>query len=189
MRHTLNELHNRLLSTYSQYFILQIKVVENMPNYHEVHNLYVQNADIHNNNVFYNNYIDAGFNLLLREEVNCDSNKVNKIDFGVKCSGKMICDNGKEFSSGYYMYPRSSTGSKTALRMANSVGIIDSGYRGNLMGCFDVITNTNSPSYFDKYTSLVQICAPSLVPIVILIVDDLDENTERGNGGFGSTGK
>jgi dUTP pyrophosphatase len=136
-----------------------------------------------------NNFIDAGFNLLLRDVINCDSSKVNKIDFGVKCSGKMICDNGKEYPSGYYMYPRSSTGSKTALRLANSVGIIDSGYRGNLMACFDVITNTNSPSSFDSYTSLVQVCAPSLVPIVIFIVDELDEDTERGDGGFGSTGK
>jgi dUTPase len=57
------------------------------------------------------------------------------------------------------------------------------------MACFDVITNTNSPSSFDSYTSLVQVCAPSLVPIVIFIVDELDEDTERGDGGFGSTGK
>jgi len=160
-----------------------------MPNYQEVKELYIRNADIHNNNVLNNNYIDAGFNLLLREDINCDYSKVNKIDFGVKCSGRMVCDTGKEYSSGYYMYPRSSTGSKTALRMANSVGIIDSGYRGNLMGCFDVITSTNIPSSFNSYTSLVQICAPSLVPMIVLIVDELDEVTERGEGGFGSTGR
>jgi len=100
----------------------------------------------------------------------------------------MICDNGKEYPSGYYMYPRSSTGSKTALRMTNSVGIIDSGYRGNLMGCFDLNPNINSPTFFSSYNSLVQLCAPSLVPMIVLIVDDLDENTERGEGGFGSTG-
>jgi dUTP pyrophosphatase len=183
------EIRNKLLSTYSQFFILQIKVVENMSNYQEVKNLYIQNANNHNNNVMNNNFIDAGFNLLLREEVNCDCSQVNKIDFGVKCSGRMICDNGKEYPSGYYMYPRSSTGSKTALRLANSVGIIDSGYRGNLMACFDVKTSTNSASSFEPFTSLIQLCAPSLVPIVVLIVDELDEDTERGDGGFGSTGR
>jgi len=183
------EIRNKLLSTYSQFFVLQIKVVENMPNYHQVKDLYIQNANNHNNNVLNNNFIDAGFNLLLRDGINCDSSKVNKIDFGVKCSGKMVCDNGKEYPSGYYMYPRSSTGSKTALRLANSVGIIDSGYRGNLMACFDVITNTNSPSSFDPFTSLIQLCAPSLIPIVVFIVDELDEDTERGEGGFGSTGR
>lgn len=186
---TFDELHNKLITKYNQYFILKIKVVENLPNYNELKYLYIQNATIHNNHVFNNNYIDAGFNLLLTNEVICDNTKVNKIDFGVKCSGKMICDNGKEYPSGYYMYPRSSTGSKTAVRLANSVGIIDSGYRGNLMGCFDVNTNINNISSFDSYTSLVQICAPSLVPIVVFVVDELDENTERGIGGFGSTGK
>ena len=183
------EIRNKLFSTYSQFLILQIKVVENMPNYHEVKDLYIRNANTHNNNVLNNNFIDAGFNLLLRDGINCDSSKVNKIDFGVKCSGKMICDNGKEYPSGYYMYPRSSTGSKTALRLANSVGIIDSGYRGNLMACFDVITNTNSPSSFGPFTSLIQVCGPSLIPIVVFIVDELDEDTERGEGGFGSTGR
>jgi dUTP pyrophosphatase len=183
------DIRNKLFSTYNQFLILQIKVVENMPNYHEVKELYIRNAARHNNNVLNNNFIDAGFNLLLRDGIDCHSSKVNKIDFGVKCSGKMVCDNGKEYPSGYYMYPRSSTGSKTALRLANSVGIIDSGYRGNLMGCFDVITNTNSPSSFDSYTSLIQLCAPSLVPIVVVIVDELDEDTERGEGGFGSTGR
>jgi len=42
---------------------------------------------------------------------------------------------------------------------------------------------------FDRY---IQICAPSLVPIIVEIVDsleDLGEETERGTGGFGSTGK
>ena len=37
------------------------------------------------------------------------------------------------------MYPRSSI-YKTPLRLANNTGIIDSGYRGNLMGAFDNIS-------------------------------------------------
>jgi dUTP pyrophosphatase len=185
----IHELHNKLISEYSQYFILQIKVVENLPNFQEVKEKYIQQANQHNNNVLNNNFIDAGFNLFTREYINGELFIVNKIDFGVKCSGRMICDNGKEYPSGYYMYPRSSTGSKTALRMANSVGIIDSGYRGNLMACFDVKTNSNSQTSFNEYTSLVQICAPCLVPMIVQIVDELNENTERGQGGFGSTGR
>ena len=83
------------------------------------------------------------------------------------------------------MYPRSSI-SKTPLRLANSTGIIDAGYRGHLMGMFDVIyvneTNIN------KYDRHLQICAPGLIPIVVDIVEDLGEETARGDGGFGSTG-
>jgi dUTP pyrophosphatase len=95
------------------------------------------------------------------------------------------------------MYPRSSL-SKTKLRLANSVGIIDSGYRGNLIGMFDVVNVENSYSdeknadYFAKsYDRLVQICGPGLIPILVEIVEDeqeLGNETERGSGGFGSTG-
>ena len=54
-----------------------------------------------------------------------------------------VCVNGIEHYVGYYLYSRSSTGSKTPLRLSNSVGIIDSGYRGNIKACFDNINNSD----------------------------------------------
>ena len=94
------------------------------------------------------------------------------------------------------MYPRSSL-SKTQLRLANSVGIIDAGYRGHLMGMFDVVNidpdDDKDADYFGKkFDRYLQICAPGLVPIVVEIVntkEELGEETERGDGGFGSTGR
>jgi len=112
---------------------------------------------------------------------------VNKVDFKVCCSAKMFTDTGKIFNTGYYMYPRSSL-SKTKLRLANSTGIIDAGYRGHLIGMFDIDTDYIGCTY-DRY---LQICAPGLVPIIIEIVESMDElgdETERGKGGFGSTGR
>jgi dUTP pyrophosphatase len=109
----------------------------------------------------------------------------------------MYLDSGKNFNTGYYMYPRSSL-SKTQIRLANSVGIIDAGYRGHLMGMFDVVNipdtvNDMEADYFGKeYDRYLQICAPGLVPIIIEIVNskqDLGDETERGEGGFGSTGR
>ena len=95
------------------------------------------------------------------------------------------------------MYPRSSL-SKTQLRLANSTGIIDAGYRGHLIGMFDVV---NIPQYNSgqkdadylgkRYDRYLQICAPGLVPIIVEIVElkyDLGLETERGDNGFGSTG-
>ena len=44
----------------------------------------------------------------------------------------------------------------------------------------------------EEYDRLLQICAPGLAPIVVEIVDTIDElgnQTERGVGGFGSTGR
>ena len=105
---------------------------------------------------------------------------------------------------GYYMYPRSSI-SKTPFRMANCVGIIDSGYRGDLIGKFDILPHLWHSGYgsgpsgsayevkpFDRFT---QICAGDLGPFKVEIVDELsqlelnsDAQVERGEGGIGSTG-
>jgi dUTP pyrophosphatase len=176
---------NELLTRHERIMHLQLKVTNNDS---DLIQKYIENANNHNNKLANNIYPDAGFNLLVPTYTECYSNQINKIDFGVKCSASLITKNHSEFT-GYYMYPRSSTGSKTLLRLANSVGIIDSGYRGNLMACFDVANySENNIQQIQQYSSVIQICAPSLVPIIVEIVEDLNEDTERGEGGFGSTG-
>jgi dUTPase len=101
---------------------------------------------------------------------------------------------------GFYLYPRSSI-SKTRMRLANSVGIIDAGYRGDLIAAVDTIglfgstdiwhvwKETLSP--IKKYDRYFQVCAPDLSPFLVHIVDaenELSPPTARGQGGFGSTG-
>ena len=89
------------------------------------------------------------------------------------------------------MYPRSSTGTKTPLRLSNSVGIIDSGYRGNIISAFDNRSNTGEAFKVVKGMRAVQICPPDLsYPIVVKLVESETELgvTNRGEGGFGSTG-
>ena len=146
----------------------------------------------HNTGIFFNSFYDAGFDLLCPDDMWINSSASSaKINFKVKCCAKIIYESRNRcHNTGFYMYPRSSL-SKTPLRLANSVGIIDSGYRGNLIGAFDNIGN--SSAYFvNKFDKLVQICAPSLVPIYVRLVEkieDLGETTLRGCGGFGSTGK
>ena len=100
---------------------------------------------------------------------------------------------------GFYLYPRSSMGAKTPLRLSNSVGIIDSGYRGNIKALFDCIYdkkfyNSNSKSFkLESNKSYIQICSPNIeYPMKVIIVHDLNalgKNTSRGIGGFGSTDK
>jgi dUTP pyrophosphatase len=86
----------------------------------------------------------------------------------------------------YYLYPRSSI-YKTSYRQANSVGIIDSGYRGNLMAAMDYYPHKDHTP-LSKGKRYWQICAPDLKPIdKVVLVDKLD-NTVRGTGGLGSTG-
>lgn len=94
---------------------------------------------------------------------------------------------GSDMCVGYYLYPRSSTGVKTPLRLANSIGIIDSGYRGNLIAAFDNKADTDYTVVSGQ--RLVQLCPPNLTyPILVKFVDNLD-STVRGCDGFGSTGK
>ena len=150
---------------------------------------YEKAAQTHNNNVMNNEYPDAGFDLFTPVEYLCASEVVTKINFQVKCAAQHVFQNNKKHT-GYYMYPRSSM-SKTKLRLANSVGIIDSGYRGDIIGAFDCISKNEEYKVL-KYDKLVQLCSPNLVPILVRIVDsfeELGENTHRGDGGFGSTGR
>jgi dUTP pyrophosphatase len=74
--------------------------------------------------------------------------------------------------------------------LANSVGIIDSGYRGPIIGAFRNISCKQEPYVVEKYSRLLQICAPDLRPIMVeLVGENFFETTERGDGGFGSTGQ
>ena len=117
------------------------------------------------------------------------------INLGVKVNHKIKCSMIKKKAGkpdkivGYYLYPRSSLGTKSTLRLSNSVGIIDSGYRGNIIAAFD---NHGNDHIIDKGDRVVQICPPDLChPIKVEIVDseaDLGDKTVRGGGGFGSTG-
>jgi dUTP pyrophosphatase len=138
----------------------------------------------------YMEYIDSGFDIFVPRTYT-----VNKGDV-LKLSSEIVCDmrNGTGETLGFYVYPRSSI-SKTPLRLANSVGIIDSGYRGPLIGMFDHIgaRNNNEPYVVEKHSRLLQICSPILLPfkVDVIKVDDLttlSQQTKRGSGGFGSTG-
>ena len=105
----------------------------------------------------------------------------------------MHSDAAGEKPVGYYLYPRSSTGTKTPLRLSNSVGIIDSGYRGNIIAAFDNRDSSNDGDFkVEKGSRVVQICPPELsYPVLVEIVDNESDlgTTNRGEGGFGSTGK
>jgi len=216
---TFNQFYNELSNkTYHDKFMFLKIFIDS--NQNDFFNKYIEHINNHNNKIINNIvYSDAGFDILTpypddSDEYNIyggircfgigwkDTNPVNKIDFKIKCSAEIIkIDNNydnlrKSYKTGFYMYPRSSI-SKTNLRLANNTGIIDSGYRGNLIGMFDVIKEDkkNNDEYdyiIEPYTRLLQICSPSLEPIFVQLVNNLDDlgcKTERGTGGFGSTGR
>jgi dUTPase len=195
--------YSDLLNKYNKIMYLKIFVDCSDNRLNELYKTAIEKHNTKLKNINNLDFIDAGFDLYspLNENTTTGNNligdtwyrssKAYKIDFNVKCSAKMIkLKNNDElfiYNTGYYMYPRSSL-SKTELRLANSVGIIDAGYRGNLCGMFDVLS-VHYETFYERY---LQICAPGLIPIVVELVnsvEELGEKTERGEGGFGSTGK
>jgi dUTP pyrophosphatase len=191
-----------LLNMYDKVMVLRVFVDSDDD---RLRDMYRNAALAHNNKLLTNmSHIDAGFDLFAPGSIDFfgpgwpGKSPVNKLDFKICCAARIHADTGKNYNTGYYMHPRSSL-SKTQLRLANSTGIVDAGYRGHLIGMFDVVNiPPNSPAdrvsdYSGiKYDRYLQICAPGLVPIMVEIVDslsDLGSETERGAGGFGSTGR
>jgi dUTP pyrophosphatase len=83
--------------------------------------------------------------------------------------------------------PRSGLASKSGLTLANSPGLIDSGYRGEVV-CAVVNLDRDTPvlvSAGDRIAQLVIVGLPAIDPAWVIELPD----SERGEGGFGSTGR
>lgn len=84
------------------------------------------------------------------------------------------------------IFARSSLGAKRGLAPANKVGVIDSDYRGPVMVALHnhgAVPQTVEPGERVAQLLVVPVLAPEME-----LVAELDE-TDRGNGGFGSTGR
>lgn len=125
---------------------------------------------------------DSGWDLKFKEDITVPAGALShKIDFGVS-----VCCYDYNFDErALWLVPRSSI-VNTPLRLANSVGLIDSSYRGTLRAYVDN-RNIDKPYTLKKGERLFQIAVPSLQPFALKVVNELP-NTERGEHGFGSTG-
>ena len=87
------------------------------------------------------------------------------------------------------VFPRSSI-RKTNLQLSNSVGVIDSGYRGELQATFNKIQGIDNVER-ENYKVGDRVCQIIIIPHPSIEFNEVNElsNTERGEGGFGSTGK
>jgi dUTP pyrophosphatase len=120
---------------------------------------------------------DAGMDLVATKII---SNTTFDVTYGT--------DLAMEIPKGFVglVFPRSSI-RKYELILSNSVGVIDSGYRGELQATFKKENGLDSLAYKvgDRIAQIMIIPHPE---IEFEEVDDLSD-TERGDGGFGSTGK
>jgi dUTPase len=154
---------------------------------------YTDRIEKHNAQFMDNNLADSGFDVLVPNTVKFDKLFASKfIDMNIKTE-MFLCDVNTDSINpcAFNVHPRSSI-SKTPLILANHTGIIDSGYRGSLIGafrCLPFFTNDIATDYtVVANTRLLQICHPTLCPIYITIVNANNlSNSVRGEGGFGST--
>jgi dUTP pyrophosphatase len=124
---------------------------------------------------------DSGWDLRFTEDILVAPGETVKCDFGLS----VCAHNERGMPSAVLMLPRSSI-VKTPLRMANSVGLIDSSYRGTLKAFVDNIKT--EPYQIKRGDRLFQLIAPSAVPFQITEAKELPVS-DRGANGFGSTGQ
>ena len=103
-------------------------------------------------------------------------------DYGNICYGTGLAMEIPENHVGL-LFPRSSV-SKTNLRLCNAVGVIDAGYRGEVMLKFHKVAGSREYEVGDRVGQLMLVPIPS---IQFVQVTNLPQS-DRGLGGFGSTG-
>lgn len=87
---------------------------------------------------------------------------------------------------GAFVFPRSSVSSKFGVSLANCVGVIDSDYRGEIK--VPLINHSDEPYTVKNGDRIAQMV---ILPVVVPDFLEAEQlgNTDRGAGGFGSTGK
>ncbi len=135
----------------------------------EVKKMYEEHSHFHDG--------DAGLDIFVIHELSIQAGESSFIHLQISCEN---ADN-----LPYLLMPRSSI-SKTPLRLSNSIGLIDGGYRGEIIAAVDNIKDI--PYKVSPGQRLFQLVAMDGSPIHFKIVEELSE-TSRDSGGFGSTGK
>lgn len=121
------------------------------------------------------------------------------LDLRISGNGVLIPGQTKVFGTGLYVelpegtvglvYARSGLATKYGIAPANKVGVIDSGYRGEIK--IALHNHSPYPVQITKGDKVAQLIVTPFIQPKIVCVDELSDlsDTERGDGGFGSTGK
>ena len=122
---------------------------------------------------------DAGFDLYacIEEPISIKPGETVKVPIGLAV----------EIPNGYFgaVFARSGLATKQGLRPANCVGVCDAPYRGEYI--VPLHNDSNEERVVNPQDRIAQLIIMPFLEVQFNIVDDLSE-TERGNGGFGSTG-
>ena len=123
---------------------------------------------------------DIGIDLYIPEDIIINSKSTTLIDLGIQIE---IINNINSNNVGFLLVPRSSI-YKIPIRLANSIGVIDPNYRGNIKAAVDNISNEEI--ILKKGERYFQIIFTEFYKPNIIITDTLSK-TDRNDNGFGST--
>ena len=126
----------------------------------------------------YANKGDSGLDLFSVEDVDIEPGNYKTISTGIVM----------ELPKGFEAQIRSRSGlsSKNGIAVLNSPGTIDQGYRGEIKVI--LINHGKMTFHITKQMKIAQIVIASVCQVEIKDVDFITDETERGTGGFGSTG-
>lgn len=122
---------------------------------------------------------DAGLDLYAAQDTSIDPGCREIISTGIAIA----------IPEGYagFVQPRSGLAAREGLTIVNTPGLIDSGYRGELK-VIALNTDLEHTIQIERGERIAQLVIQEVPVVTIDVVDELDA-TERGEGGFGSTGK
>ena len=120
---------------------------------------------------------DAGYDLHSIEDIILKPNQIYKVKTGIAIQ---IPNN-----YGGLVLPRSGLSSKYGISLINTPGLIDSGYRGELL--IPLINHSSNEYTINKTERVAQLILLEIPEVKIEVTSDLDES-DRESKGFGSTG-
>lgn len=120
---------------------------------------------------------DAGLDLRITHDVTLQPGERATVGTGIAVEIPQGCVG--------LVFPRSGLASKHGITLSNSVGVIDSGYRGEIDAT--LLNQSDETTTLDAGTRVCQLIVMPFVPCDLIPCDELTA-TERGADGFGSTG-
>ena len=124
---------------------------------------------------------DAGIDLLAREDVTI-----------ARGGGRALVPTGVAIAlpEGYagFVQPRSGLALKHGITCLNTPGLVDSGYRGELKVLL-INTDPDHDHQVSRGERIAQLVVQAVEQVVFEVVEELPADSERGDGGFGHTGR
>lgn len=116
------------------------------------------------------------------EAVTIEPGKIRMIPTGLATE----CEESKEQKMAILVFARSGLASKYGISLANGVGVVDTDYRGEIK--VPLINQSDVPYIVKNGDRIAQMMFVPVMRAIFSETDELEE-TERGNNGFGSTGR